>query len=124
RHRDRSSEPRQEARQDSRHDDSYAHNSERGGREGSGRDCRRDRDQQRRGARTEVHSESPRRERDPAEAVLPAVTSQHEPEATILPFSDDAPAYETRAFEAQQYQQEIEASEALEPVYESQTDVA
>ncbi|MBB5062744.1 Rne/Rng family ribonuclease [Granulicella mallensis] len=116
RHRDRSAEPRNEG--------SFARE-DRGGREGgNGRDRRRDRDQQRQGSRNEVHSESPRRELDPAEAVLPAVTSQHEPEANAMPFSDDAPAYETQAFEVQQYQQEIEAAEALEPVYEPQTDVA
>ena len=125
RHRDRSSEPRQESRQDTRHDSSHSDRSERGGREGNGRDRRRDRDQQRQGGRTEFHSQSPRRELDPSEAVLPAVTSQHEPEETILPLSDDAPAYEIQAFEEEQ---KVEAHDSLhtiyEPQYESQTDVA
>ena len=119
RHRDRSSEPRYESSQAASQE--QRHDTERGGREGNGRDRRRDRDQQRRGGRTEVHSESPRRELDPSEAVLPAVTSQHEPEETILPLSDDAPAYEIQAFEEEQ---KLEAHESLEPAYEPQTDSA
>jgi ribonuclease E len=75
-------ESRGESRPSSRED-----RGERGG------DRRRDRDAQRgRGVRRE-------RSLDPAEAVQPAVTSQHEVEASVLPFTDDAPAFETRETE-------------------------
>ena len=68
---------------------------------GGGRDRRRERDGQR--GRGEERPRSARyesRQIDPAEAVLPAVTSQHDVEAPIQPFSDDAPDYETQTFEA------------------------
>ncbi|MDE1156053.1 MAG: Rne/Rng family ribonuclease [Acidobacteriaceae bacterium] len=82
---------------------------ERGEAAEGGRDRRRDRDG-RRG----------RRERaiDPAEAVLPAVTSQHEPEATVLPLTDDAPSFETaeteeRFAEAHAHEQDTAHAEFL-----------
>jgi len=68
---------------------------------GGGRDRRRERDGQRgRGDETPRVARYESQKIDPAEAVLPAVTSQHDVEAPIQPFSDDAPDYETQTFEA------------------------
>ena len=56
---------------------------------------------------------------DPAEAVLPAVTSQHDVDAPIQPFSDNAPDYETQTFEADlQAQAEASHHEVAEAVQE------
>jgi ribonuclease E len=68
---------------------------------GGGRDRRRDRDRSR-GRRDEAPRSAryESRQMDPAEAVLPAVTSQHDVDAPLQPFSDDAPAFETETFEA------------------------
>ncbi len=81
-----------------------------------GRDRRRDRDERRGG--------SPGRERQsltPAEAVLPAVTSQHEPEPARQPFSDDVPAFEVAETEAR-FELERHAVEDVD--YTPATDVA
>ncbi len=78
---------------------------------GGGRDRRRERDQHRGGSR----------QLSPAEAVQPAVTSQHEPEPTVLPLTDDAPDFEVAATE---HRLEIEEHFTAEPAYEPQTDLA
>src|SRR6185437_16838660 len=54
-----------------------------------GRDRRRERDERRGRSGRDRH-----RSLSPEEAVLPAVTSQHEPEPAPQPFSDDVPAFE------------------------------
>ncbi len=80
-----------------------------------GRDRRRERD--------ERHGR-PGRERErltPEEAVLPGVTSQHEPEAAMLPLSDDVPAFEVAETEARM---ELEHHAAEEVLYAPETDVA
>ena len=80
-----------------------------------------------------------RREIDPSVAVQPAVTSQHEPEASTIAFSDDAPRFETAATEermehtheqdeahAEFVAQRLEVQEQLDevaPVYEPATAV-
>ncbi len=129
----------------------------------SGRNRRRDRDRQRgRGGRlererqpfaeerqalsqdrpgveeatpTSFHSGVVSREKlDPAEAVQPGVTSQHEPEGNALPFregsegvqhfvraSDDVPAFEIEEFETRQ---EMEAAQAEDIAYVPETDSA
>ena len=83
---------------------------DRGGR-GEGRGRRDDRDS-RRGS-----YES--RKIEPSEAVLPAVTSQHDVDPMPSSFSDDAPAFETQEFEASLSAQ---AEIAHKEVYEAQTD--
>jgi len=84
------------------------------GRDGRGRrdqrDAQRGRGDEPRTARYESQK------MDPAEAVMPAVTSQHEVESPIQQFSDDAPAYETETFEAE-LEAHAEVAEAVqEPV--------
>ncbi|HEV2575666.1 MAG TPA: Rne/Rng family ribonuclease [Acidobacteriaceae bacterium] len=64
------------------------------------------------------------RERDrlsPEEAVIPAVTSQHEPEPAPQPFSDDVPSFEVAETQARL---ELEHHVAEESVYAPETDVA
>ncbi|SEG53781.1 ribonuclease G [Bryocella elongata] len=73
---------------------------------------------------------------DPSIAVQPAVTSQHEPEATVLPLSDNAPEYivestevrlEAEAQHLEVEEQRLEVEEHLEivdPVIEPVTDLA
>ena len=109
--------------------------------QGRGRDRRRDRDERRGGggregaARTEFSAQPQRL--DPAEAVLPAATSQHEPEANGLPFRDDAPGFEVRETETRlQIEQQLAGGAAFEPqtdavcepttdaIYESRLDSA
>ena len=115
----------------------------------TGRNRRRDRDARRgRGGRpeqtgkpsqeaaaeeptpTSFHSGVTRRESlDPSEAVQPGVTSQHEPEGTTVRLesgfsgpvggSDDAPAFETAAFETRQ---DAEMSLAEDVEYVPETD--
>jgi ribonuclease E len=81
-----------------------------------GRDRRRERDERRgRPGRDRSRSLSPE------EAVLPAVTSQHEPEAAPQPFSDDVPAFEIAETEARL---ELERHVAGDVVYTPSTDVA
>ena len=90
---------------------------DRGGRERGGRDRRRERDGQ--SGRSEGQSSfsaAPRREIDPSEAVQPAVTSQHDVEAPLQQFSDDAPAYETQTFEADL---QAQAHEAHQEIFEA-----
>ena len=81
-----------------------------------GRDRRRERDER---------SGRPGRGRDrslsPEEAVLPAVTSQHEPEPAPQPFSDDVPAFEVAETEARL---ELERFAAEDVAYTASTDVA
>ncbi len=97
-------------------------------REGGGH-RRRDRDQRRgrhgsseSAAEPTTQSFAPVEQLDPAEAVLPGVTSQHEVEPSLLPFSDDVPVAEVEATEARQ---EIERFEAeIDVPYEPQTDLA
>ena len=101
--------PRGPASSESRGSESRGERSDRGGRERGrddrGRDGRGRRDQ--RDAQRGRGGEAPRTARyesqkmDPAEAVMPAVTSQHEVDSPIQQFSDDAPAYETETFEAE-----------------------
>jgi len=104
-----SSETRNEPRSESRGESRPSGDRDRGGR---GNDRRRDRDARRGGGRdrdrntgSQSFSGTPRM--DPAEAVLPAVTSQHEvtPSET---FSDDAPQFEVQETE-QRLQAEHEA---------------
>jgi ribonuclease G len=83
---------------------------------GNGRDRRRERDQQR--GRSGGGTESPL---TPAEAVLPAVTSQHEPERSAMPFSDDVPGFEVAETEARL---DLEHRAAHGAEYEAQTDFA
>ncbi|HZQ43500.1 MAG TPA: Rne/Rng family ribonuclease [Acidobacteriaceae bacterium] len=80
-----------------------------------GRDRRRERD--------ERHGRFGReRERlSPEEAVLPGVTSQHEPEPAAQPISDDVPSFEVAETEARL---ELEQHAVEEPVYTPETDVA
>jgi len=87
---------------------------------GGGRDRRRERDGQRgRGDETPRVARYESQKLDPAEAVLPAVTSQHDVETPIQPFSDDAPGYETQTFEADlQAQAEASHHEVAEAVQE------
>jgi len=93
----RSSEPRGDRDRDRGSRDGRGRDDSRGG----GRDRRRERDGQRgRGDETPRVARYESQKIDPAEAVLPAVTSQHDVEAPIQPFSDDAPDYETQTFEA------------------------
>jgi ribonuclease E len=80
--------------------------------ENQGRDRRRQRDERR--SRFE-----PRAELSPVEAVLPAVTSQHEPEA--LPLTDDAPEFLTEATEERLH---VEHELAADGDYTAETDVA
>ena len=79
-----------------------------------GRDRRRERDE-RRGRPGRNRSISPE------EAVLPAVTSQHEPEPASQPFSDDVPAFEVAETEARL---ELERHAAENVDYAASTDVA
>jgi ribonuclease G len=92
----------------------------------AGRDRRRDRDRKRGfGGRDEAPEKPARREIDPAEAVLPAVTSQHEPESTFLPLTDDAPDFEVAETEERiHHEAEEQAHEVEEVLYEAQTDLA
>jgi len=84
-------------------------------RDGSGR--RRERD----GRRGRPERNSPPAI-DPSIAVQPAVTSQHEPEDTVLPLADNAPEYITEATEERL---EVEHQiEIVDPVIEPVTDVA
>jgi ribonuclease G len=83
---------------------------------GRGSDRRRDRDQ-RRGSSGRGRDRS----LTPEEAVLPAVTSQHEPEPASQPFSDDVPAFEVAETEARF---ELERHAAEEVAYVAATDVA
>ena len=81
-----------------------------------GRDRRRERDERRgRSGRDRGRSLSPE------EAVLPAVTSQHEPEPAAQPFSDDVPAFEVAETEAR-FELERHAAEAVD--YAPATDIA
>jgi len=81
-----------------------------------GRDRRRDRDERRgRSGRDRNRSLSPE------EAVLPAVTSQHEPEPAPQPLSDDVPAFEVAETEARL---ELERHAAEDVFYTPATDVA
>jgi ribonuclease E len=80
----------------------------------NGRDRRRERDARRGPNR-------PARAIDPSEAVQPAVTSQHEPEPTFLPLSDDTPNYMLHATEERL---EIAEHVAADPVIEPETDLA
>ena len=82
---------------------------------GRGSDRRRERDQRR-------GSSGRGRERSlsPEEAVLPAVTSQHEPEPSSQPFSDDVPAFEIAETEARL---ELEHHASEEIAYTPETDV-
>ncbi len=81
-----------------------------------GSDRRRERDQRRgRPGRDRNRSLSPE------EAVLPAVTSQHEPEPAPQPFSDDVPVFEVAETEARL---EYEHHAAEDFVYAAATDVA
>ena len=79
-----------------------------------GRDRRNERDA-RRGRSGRDRSLSPE------EAVLPAVTSQHEPEPALQPFSDDVPAFEVAETEARL---ELERFAAQDVDYTPMTDVA
>src|ERR1700744_6523790 len=79
-----------------------------------GRDRRRERDE-RRGRSGRERSVSPE------EAVLPAVTSQHEPEPAARAFSDDVPAFEVAETEARL---ELERFTAGDVAYTPSTDVA
>lgn len=80
-----------------------------------GRDRRRERDERRGRFR-------PERERlSPEEAVLPGVTSQHEPEPAAQPLSDDVPAFEVAETEARM---ELERFTAEDIAYTPETDVA
>jgi len=110
----RSSEPRGDRDRGSR--DGRGRDDSRGG----GRDRRRERDGQRgRGDETPRVARYESQKIDPAEAVLPAVTSQHDVDAPIQPFSDDAPDYETQTFEADlQAQAEASHHEVAEAVQE------
>jgi ribonuclease G len=104
-----SSEPRNESRNESRNEprgeSRGSRDRDRGGR---GNDRGRDRDARRGGGRdrngSQRFSSAPRL--DPAEAVLPAVTSQHEVTSSEI-FSDDAPQ-----FEVQETEQRLEAEHA------------
>jgi len=89
---------------------------------GRGNDRRRDRDA-RRGGRPERDSNrqsfSPEPTLDPSEAVLPAVTSQHEVAAPLQPFTDDAPVFETQETEQRlEAQHQAHAHEVFEPQVE------
>jgi ribonuclease G len=95
----------------------------------SGRDRRRERDEQRgrsgrgeRSARPERSERFESRDRSltPAEAVQPAVTSQHEPEVSARPFSDDVPAFEIAETEARM---ELEHQPAQDVNYKAATDL-
>ncbi|HEY4010591.1 MAG TPA: ribonuclease, partial [Acidobacteriaceae bacterium] len=57
----------------------------------------------------------------PEEAVLPAVTSQHEPEPARQPFSDDVPAFEVAETEARL---DLEHYAAEDIAYTPETDIA
>ncbi|HEX4155421.1 MAG TPA: Rne/Rng family ribonuclease [Acidobacteriaceae bacterium] len=81
-----------------------------------GRGRRRDRDEQR-----GRFGRGGERSLTPAEAVLPAVTSQHEPERAAEPLSDDVPAFEVAETEARL---ELEHRAAENVAYEPLTDVA
>jgi len=100
-----SSEPRNESRNEPRNESRGGRDRDRGGR---GNDRGRDRDARRGGGRdrngSQRFSSAPRL--DPAEAVLPAVTSQHEVTSSET-FSDDAPQ-----FEVQETEQRLEAEHA------------
>jgi ribonuclease E len=105
-----------------------------------GRDRRRERDERRGGGREgapRIEYSARPQQLDPGEAVLPAVTSQHEPEANVLPFSDDAPGFEVRETEsrldmeqraADNVAAELQDSAICEPetdaIYGSQLDAA
>jgi ribonuclease G len=81
-----------------------------------GRDRRRDRDEKRgRFGRGRDRSLSPE------EAVLPGVTSQHEPEPAALPLSDDVPSFEVAETEARM---ELEHHAASDVAYAAETDSA
>jgi ribonuclease G len=80
----------------------------------TGRNRRMERDQRRGRFGREAESSL-----TPAEAVLPAVTSQHELERSALPFSDDVPAFEVAETEARL---ELEHQAAHDAAYEAQTD--
>ena len=82
-----------------------------------GRDRRRERDER------SGRPGRPGRDRSlsPEEAVLPAVTSQHEPEPAPQPFSDDVPAFEVAETEARL---ELERFAAEDVDYTPSTDVA
>jgi ribonuclease G len=96
--------------------------------EGRGSERRRDRDA-RRGGRPERDGRqtfAPTPVMDPAEAVLPAVTSQHDVEAPLQPFTDDAPAFEVRETEERlEAGHQAHAEEVFQPepeaIYESET---
>jgi ribonuclease E len=85
---------------------------------GGGNDRRRDRDRNRgRGGDRPGAQRFESRKIDPAEAVLPAVTSQHDVETPLQPFSDDAPAYQTETFEQElRAQAEAHHAHVHEPV--------
>jgi ribonuclease E len=80
-----------------------------------GRDRRRERDERRGlfGRKPEQLS--------PEEAVLPGVTSQHEPEPAPQPLSDDVPAFEVAETEARL---ELERHAAQDVAYTPETDIA
>jgi ribonuclease G len=81
-----------------------------------GRDRRRERDERSgRSGRTRERSLSPE------EAVLPGVTSQHEPEPALQPLSDDVPSFEVAETEARM---ELEHHAAENPAYAAETDSA
>jgi ribonuclease G len=80
-----------------------------------GRDRRRERDQR------SGRFGRERQRLSPEEAVLPGVTSQHEPEAAAQPFSDDVPAFEVAETEARL---ELERHAAGDVLYTPETDVA
>ena len=82
------------------------------GSEVRGRDRRRERDEKRGRGRERL---------TPEEAVLPGVTSQHEPEAAAQPFSDDVPGFEVAETEARM---ELEHHAHEDVLYTAQTDVA
>ncbi len=91
---------------------------------------RRDRDARRgrrpAGAESGTRSFAPPAALDPAEAVLPGVTSQHEPDPSPVPLSDDAPQLQMAEIMDGEMRQEFEAvkAETLDIPYEPQTDVA
>ena len=81
-----------------------------------GRDRRRERDERRGRPGQQTYASTAL---TPAEAVMPGVTSQHEPE--FLPLSDDAPAFELGETEERI---EVEQELAADVMYEPVTDLA
>jgi ribonuclease G len=81
-----------------------------------GRDRRRERDE-----RSGRPARGRNRSLSPEEAVLPGVTSQHEPEPASQPFSDDVPAFEVAETEARL---DLEHFAAQDVEYTPATDVA